>query len=188
MPPEDLRRQVAASIGTAISRGQAPLHHRSQQAPRRLTKNQIRLLLSCITQERSFWTKKEVFGRRKKSLTRRFCLLLLKEYCCLFAVLLSVPGCCCCPFLFAVRSCFCCPVPVCWSVVLVPPLWSLDLGVVSCCWWPCLWSPPVVLSVGGPAAGGPAFGVSRLRVLGFLRGPRVSFLRTNCIYFLCGTS
>ena len=42
MPPEDLRRQVAASMGTAISRGQAPLHRRSQQAPRRLTQNQIK--------------------------------------------------------------------------------------------------------------------------------------------------
>ena len=40
MPPEDLRHQVAASMGTAISRGQAPLHRRSQQAPRRLTQNQ----------------------------------------------------------------------------------------------------------------------------------------------------
>ena len=42
MPPEDLRRQVAASMVTAISRGQAPLHRRSQQAPRRLTQNQIK--------------------------------------------------------------------------------------------------------------------------------------------------
>ena len=42
MPPEDLRRQVAASMGTAISRGQAPLYRRSQQAPRRLTQNQIK--------------------------------------------------------------------------------------------------------------------------------------------------
>ena len=42
MPPEDLRRQVAASMGTAISRGQAPLHRRSQQAPRRLSQNQIK--------------------------------------------------------------------------------------------------------------------------------------------------
>ena len=42
MPPEDLRHQVAASMGTAISRGQAPLHHRSQQAPCRLTQNQIK--------------------------------------------------------------------------------------------------------------------------------------------------
>ena len=145
MPPEDLRRQVAASIGTAISRGQAPLHHRSQQAPRRLTKNQIRLLLSCITQERSFWTKKEVFGRRKKSLTRRFCLLLLKEYCCLFAVLLSVPGCCCCPFLFAVHSCLL-SVPVFAVLFLSAGLWSWCL---RCGRWTLVSS----LAVGGPASG-----------------------------------
>ena len=42
MPPEDLRRQVAASMGTVISRGRAPLHRRGHQAPRRLTQNQIK--------------------------------------------------------------------------------------------------------------------------------------------------
>ena len=48
MPPEDLRRQVVASMCTAISRGQAPLHRRSQQAPPRLIQNQIKCSICSV--------------------------------------------------------------------------------------------------------------------------------------------